>query len=100
MSDALVARLDESSAAQMLDTGTWYMKQSDAVSARLTFRRLIRKYPTTAAAARALEIMDREGWSIKAPAARPVASPIAPEETDASQTKPAAKEPPKSERTK
>lgn len=66
MSDALVARLEESAAAQMLDTGTWYMKQSDAVSARLTFRRLIRKFPTTAAAARALEVMDREGWSIKA----------------------------------
>jgi outer membrane assembly lipoprotein YfiO len=76
MSDALVARLDESAAAQMLDTGSWYMKQSDPVSARLTFRRLIRKYPTTAAAARALDIIDREGWGIRAPSSRAGASRI------------------------
>lgn len=76
MSDALVARLDESAAAQMLDTGSWYMKQGDPVSARLTFRRLIRKYPTTAAAARALDIIDREGWGIRAPSSRAGASRI------------------------
>lgn len=59
MSDALVARLDESAAATMLETARWYLKRSDTVSARLELRRLVRKFPHTAAAARAAELMQK-----------------------------------------
>lgn len=77
LNEALLARLDESAAAQMLDTATWYLRTSDPVSARYTLRRLVRDYPRTVAATAALQIMDDRGW---APArSAPVPQPLGPE---------------------
>ncbi|MDX2016724.1 MAG: outer membrane protein assembly factor BamD [Planctomycetota bacterium] len=67
MSDALVARIDESLAAQMLETANWYMTRKDEVSARFTLRRLLVKHPQTVAAQRAIEIMNAKGWELTAP---------------------------------
>jgi len=60
--DALVARIDHSAAAQMLTTSRWYLKRKDPVSARFTLRRLIRKHPSTAAAAEAVALLREHGW--------------------------------------
>jgi len=62
MSDALVARLDESAAAQRLATATWYIKRADPEAAKLTLTRLIRRHPRTAAAQEAVNIMTDRGW--------------------------------------
>ena len=62
MSDALVARLDESAGAHMLNVAEWYLRRSDPVSARLELRRLQRKHPQTVAAAQGREIMTARGW--------------------------------------
>jgi outer membrane protein assembly factor BamD (BamD/ComL family) len=62
ISDALVARLDESVAAQMLGTARWYLHHRDDTSARLTLRRLIRKYPQTVAATEAIRITTERAW--------------------------------------
>jgi len=62
LSDALVARIDESIAAQKLDKAKWYLRRGDVVSARFVLRRLRRDYPTTVAATRALEILVERGW--------------------------------------
>ncbi len=62
LSDALMARLDESSAASMLDTANWYLVKKDDPAARLTLRRLIQKHPGTIAAGRAIDMMDARGW--------------------------------------
>ncbi len=69
MSDALVARLDESAAAQMLRVAEWYMGRDDPVSARFTLKRLQRKHPQTVAAAKGREIMAEKGWLPPSPEA-------------------------------
>ena len=79
LNDALVARLDESLATQMLTTSQWYLKQGDPPSARLTLARLIREHPGTVAASRAAEIMSDRGW---------LATPSADLEPDATPTEP------------
>lgn len=63
LTDALVARLDESAAASMLRTARWYLDRGDPVSARLTARRLVKRHARTASAHEALEliqIIDRD----------------------------------------
>lgn len=65
LNDALVARLDESLAAQMLDTARWYLRQNDPTSARVTLRRLLREHPGTLASSRGTEIMVDRGWLAK-----------------------------------
>ncbi|HYE62821.1 MAG TPA: outer membrane protein assembly factor BamD [Phycisphaerales bacterium] len=62
LSDALIVRLDESAAAQMLTVANWYMKRGDDPSARLTLTRLVQKHPATAAAAEGLKTMQDKGW--------------------------------------
>lgn len=64
LSDALVARLDESAAAQMLETARWYIRREDPVSARYTLRRLLLAHPRTVAAEHALDIMQERGWTL------------------------------------
>jgi tetratricopeptide (TPR) repeat protein len=59
LTDALVARLDESAGATMLRTARWYLDRGDPVSARLTARRLVRRHPRTASAHEALELIQR-----------------------------------------
>ncbi len=73
LNDALVARLDESLAAQMLNTARWYLKQKDPTSARVTLQRLLREHPGTLAASRGTEIMVERGWLAK-PAEDPAAA--------------------------
>lgn len=72
LNDALVARLDESLAAQMLNTARWYLKQKDPTSARVMLQRLLREHPGTLAASRGTEIMVERGWL-----ARPAEDPAA-----------------------
>ncbi|MGD9692731.1 MAG: outer membrane protein assembly factor BamD [Phycisphaerales bacterium] len=65
LDQALVVRLNESLAAQMLETANWYLRRDDEPSARLTLKRLIARYPSTQATTRALEIIEEYGWAPK-----------------------------------
>lgn len=65
LTDGLIARLDESSAADMLETANYYFAQDDEVSARYTLKRLVRMHPRTQAAARAMKTLDERGWGAK-----------------------------------
>lgn len=64
LNDGLISRLDESAAAQMLDTAKWYLRRGDPVSARLTVRRLLRKHPESIAAVRGLELAEQNQWPL------------------------------------
>lgn len=59
---ALASRLDESMAAQLLDTATWYLKVKDEPSSRLVLGRLLRDHPLTLSAERGRQIMREQGW--------------------------------------
>ena len=74
MGDALVARLDESSAAQMLYVANWYLKHGDNPGARLTLHRLVNKHPSTASAHEALAMLGKRGWLEEPKHARPAAA--------------------------
>ena len=69
MNDALVARLDESAAAQMLETARWYFTRKDPASARVLLTRLVRKHPQTIAAGEGISLMKERGWIAPTPAA-------------------------------
>ncbi len=95
LDDALVTRLEESAAAELLDTARWYLKRSDPVSARYTLTRLLAAHPRTPAAADALDIMDQRGWTAPPPSAPPAAgatpagpAPEAPRTSGAPEHKP------------
>jgi outer membrane protein assembly factor BamD (BamD/ComL family) len=75
----LVARIDESLAAQLLDSGKWYLKQGDWPAARLIFERLVREQPQTLAAERAMELMEERGWLEAGPPVPPEVEEQAPE---------------------
>lgn len=62
LDDALTARLEESLAAEILETARWYLRVDDPVSARLTLNRLVRSHPRTQAAIDAQAIMKPRGW--------------------------------------
>jgi hypothetical protein len=62
LNDALLARIDESEAAQMLETSNWYLRRGDGASARFVLERLVRKHPRSLAASRALQILRTRGW--------------------------------------
>ncbi|MDX2114867.1 MAG: outer membrane protein assembly factor BamD [Planctomycetota bacterium] len=70
MNEALVARLDESMAAQLLDTGRWYLRVGDEPSARVALRRLVRDHPRTLSALRGEELMRERGWLEPTPEAQ------------------------------
>lgn len=59
---ALAGRLDESMAAQLLDTAQWQLRVRDEPSARLTLRRLVRDHPLTISAEKAQRMMQERGW--------------------------------------
>lgn len=59
---ALLTRLDESAAAQMLENGRWYLRQNDEPSARLVLSRLLKKHPGTIAADQALALFKEKNW--------------------------------------
>lgn len=62
LNEALIARIDESTATQQLRAAEWYLKNDDGPSAAYTLRRLLREQPGTVAAARALQILESRGW--------------------------------------
>jgi outer membrane protein assembly factor BamD (BamD/ComL family) len=90
LDDSLLARLDESAAAELLEVARWYIKQGDSVSARYTLTRLIARHRRTASAETALTMLQSRGWlpteapgdeSPGAPDAAsqaPASSPVAP----------------------
>lgn len=74
LGDALLARLDQSAAAQMYETAEWYLKRSDRVAARRTLKSLLARHPGSVAAARAvetLEVIEKELGLRRETAARP-----------------------------
>jgi len=79
LSDAMIARLDESAAAQILEKAKWYMTRGDPVGARSSLRRLIAKHPQTVAARTGLQMVESRGWSLDArPVPRPETKPTMP----------------------
>ncbi len=52
---ALITRIDESLGQKLLHTAQWYLKVNNPIAAEYTVRRLLQKYPQTAAAIEALE---------------------------------------------
>ncbi|HRJ49432.1 MAG TPA: outer membrane protein assembly factor BamD, partial [Phycisphaerales bacterium] len=68
LDDALIARLDESAAVQMLESARWYLRRENPVSARLTVSRLLRRHPGTVAAVIARELAQEYGWIMPEPA--------------------------------
>jgi outer membrane protein assembly factor BamD (BamD/ComL family) len=54
-STALTTRIDESLGQKMLRTAQWYLKVNNPIAAEYTVRRLVKKYPQTAATIEALE---------------------------------------------
>jgi tetratricopeptide (TPR) repeat protein len=67
----LVSRIDEAAAAQMLLRARAYERRHDPVSSRATLRRVIEKYPTSAAAGQAARIMKDRGWKMPERPAQP-----------------------------
>lgn len=64
---ALLTRLDESAAAQLLENARWYLKVSDEPSARYLLKSLLKKHPGTIAADQAIAIFAERGWEQEAP---------------------------------
>jgi tetratricopeptide (TPR) repeat protein len=75
--ESLLARLDESAGAQMLETADWYLARGDLPAARLQLRRLVTKHSRTVAADRARTLLRERGWE-EAPPATPEAAPEGP----------------------
>lgn len=63
MDESMVARLDESMAAHLLDTAQWYLRSGDPTSSRFTLRRLLRDFPATLSAQRGEEMLREQGWA-------------------------------------
>lgn len=62
INEGLIARIDESTAAQLLESARWYLRQNDEAAARYTLRRMLRVHPETISAQRARELMEEKGW--------------------------------------
>jgi hypothetical protein len=71
LSDALIARLDESTAAHLLQKAKWYLKRGDLVSTRYVLWRLVAKQPQTVAARQALKMLEEHHWPAADPNAKP-----------------------------
>lgn len=71
---ALLTRLDESRAAQMLESARWYLRVDDEPSARYMMKRLLKAHPGTIAADQAIATMKEKGW-IENPAEKTPAEP-------------------------
>lgn len=59
---ALRARIDESDAQRMLSDAEWYIQRSDPVSAQFLLKRVIKRYPQTASAQTAVDVLVDRGW--------------------------------------
>lgn len=78
LADSVPARIDESQAAQMLETARWYVKRGDEPSAVYTLERLLEKHPGSLASVNALALLHKLGWEPTAPppaASEPVKTP-------------------------
>lgn len=64
LSDVMLAKIDESTAAQKLEKARFYIRRGDPVSARATLRRLVADHPRSVAAATGLELMQSKGWAL------------------------------------
>jgi len=62
VNEGLVARIDESLAAQLLESAKWYLTQNDDPAARITVERLLRTHPRTFAAVEAEKLAATKGW--------------------------------------
>lgn len=62
LTSALVVRLEESAAAQQLESAKWYLRVGDGPAARFVLKRLIRDHVGTVAAAEGLAILQDRGW--------------------------------------
>lgn len=100
MSDALQARLTESSAEQLLTTARWYLKRDNHPAAKLVLTRLLYTYPSSGAARDALALFEKHEWPLPgaelaiepatpAPPSYepPIPDPAPPEPTNAEPTK-------------
>lgn len=97
LDEALLNRVDESGAQQLLTTAKWYIRTADLVSARYTLRDLLKKHPFTGAADETVRIVEDRGWGAdKPPEATiptdpdPSSSTATPSATPAAPTPPAA----------
>jgi outer membrane protein assembly factor BamD (BamD/ComL family) len=90
LNDGMVARIDESLAAQLLESARWYLTQKDDPAARVTLTRLLADHPRTFAATEALALAERKGWDIAPRTPAPAPDPDAPsfEGPGASQVEP------------
>ena len=68
INEGLIARLDESLAAKLLDSALWYDRTGEPESAKLTLRRLARAYPATISGRTAADLLAERGWQAPAPA--------------------------------
>lgn len=71
LSDALLAKLDESMAAQILEKARFYTRRGDPVAARSALRRLIKSHPSSVAAVEADRMMRERGWTMPVKPAAP-----------------------------
>lgn len=55
-SASLILRIDESRAAKLLEEARWYLRTRDPLSAELSIRRLLARYPQSVAALRGIEL--------------------------------------------
>ncbi len=62
LDERLLARVEESLGAQMLETARWYLKRNDRPAVQMTLRRLVRKHPETRAATIAIQMLVDRGW--------------------------------------
>lgn len=81
LDDALLTRIDESRAGQMLEAAKWYLKRGDPVSARAELRRLLKTHPRTASGGKAYDTLRVRGWleAGDSEPSKPTESPAAPE---------------------
>jgi outer membrane assembly lipoprotein YfiO len=87
--DALLVRIDESLARKMLYNGRWYERRNKRLSAEVFYRRLVKEYPTTNAANRALgrlsDLLDQSESRLR----QQILGPEESEPTKPAQTQPA-----------
>ncbi|MGH7132415.1 MAG: outer membrane protein assembly factor BamD [Phycisphaerales bacterium] len=79
LNDALIVRIDDSAAESMWVAADWYFQRGDEPGGRYTLKRLVAKYPQSAAAERAVKLMVERGWlkQSELPSAPPTGVPSA-----------------------
>lgn len=78
LNEALINRIDESAADVMWESADWYLDRGDLPSGRYMLMRLIRKYPQTAAADRAVKLAIEKGWIKQSEAPPQLGTPMTP----------------------